>query len=140
MWRLGLSFKQIGKKLGVDPHKDEVVQIYQAIHEATGLDIEKDVNGPSKVSPSNPLWYTFRSEQNVIAESVVPRKEDILSLQPQQRIKERLGERAGFMLGIYQQVQAIAHDSLLKQAPPKSQVGRMTKWSTSPIIHLSNCF
>ena len=140
MRRLGLSFKQIGKKLGVDPHKDEVVQVYQAIQEATGLDIEKDVNGPSKVSPSNPLWYTFRSEQNVIAENVIPHKEDVLSLRPQQRIKERLGEHAGFMLGIYQQVQAITHEEILsslKQAPPKSQVGRMTKWI--PHLQLSIC-
>ena len=44
---------------------------------------------------------------------------------------KRLGEHAGFMLGIYQQVQAVAHEEILsslKQAPPTSQVGRMTKW------------
>ena len=54
--RLGLSYKQIGKKLGVDPHKEEVLQVYHSIEQATGVDVE-DVKGPSKVSPNNPLWY-----------------------------------------------------------------------------------
>ena len=129
--RLGLSFKQIGKKLGVDPHKEEVMQVYRAIEEATSLDIEKDVRGPTKVSPTNPLWYTFRSEREVIAESVVPRKEDVLSLLPQHRVKQRLGEHAGFMLGVYRQVQTIVHEEILssiKGASPRSQIGLQARW------------
>ena len=63
----------------VDPHEEEVMQVYPVIKQATSLDIEKDVKGPIKVSLTNPLWFTFRSEREVIAESIVPRKEDVLS-------------------------------------------------------------
>ena len=57
------------------------------------------VPGPSKVSPTNPLWYTFESERDVITSSIVPGNDNLLNLRPQQRIKERLGEHAGFKVG-----------------------------------------
>ena len=41
--------------LGVDPHKGEVLQVYRAMEDVTGLNVESDVAGPSKVFPSNPL-------------------------------------------------------------------------------------
>ena len=128
--RLGLSYKQIGKKLGVDPHKEDVLQVYHAIRDSTGLNVE-DVPGPSKVSPTNPLWYTFESERDVIASSIVPGKDDLLNLRPQQRIKERLGEHAGFKLAAYLEVQEIVHEeivSAINGASVKSQVGQLKQW------------
>lgn len=137
--RLGLSYKQIGKKLGVDPHNEDVLQVYHAIQDATGLDVE-NVQGPSKVSPTNPLWYTFESERDVIASSVLPGKDDVLNLFPQQRIKDRLGEHAGFMLAAYLQVQSIMHEEIVSSingAAVKSQVGQLKQWIVN--LHLSIC-
>lgn len=130
MRRLGLSYKQIGKKLGVDPHKEEVLQVYESITESTGIDIET-VKAPNKVSPSSALWYTFRSERDVIANSIIPTKEDVLSLFPQHRIKQRLGEHAGFLLAAFRDVQKVIHEETLnslKGASPKSHVGQMKNW------------
>ena len=121
----------MAKKIGVDPHKGEVLQVYRAMEDVTGLNVESDVAGPSKVFPSNPLWYLFRSELDVVADSVVPNKEHVLSLNPQNRVKERLGENAGFMLGVYCQVQAIVREEILssvKGASPKSPIGKMQRW------------
>lgn len=28
---MGLSYKQIGRKLGIDPHKEEVIQVYKSL-------------------------------------------------------------------------------------------------------------
>ena len=129
--RLGLSYKQIGKKLGIDPHREDVLQVYEAIKDATHLDIQRDVEGPAKVSPTNPLWYTFRSERDIIAKSIIPPREHVLSLGPQHRVKERLGDHAGFMLGMYRQVQSIIHEEILSSfdgAPHKSPIGQMQQW------------
>ena len=103
------------------------MQVYRAIEEAS-LDIDE---GPTKVSPTSPLVYTFRCEREVISESVVPRKEDVLSLLPQHRVKQGLDEHAGFMLGVYRQVQTIVHEVILssiKGASPRSQIRLQARW------------
>ena len=59
MKKLGLSYKQIGKKLGIDSHKEDVLQVFEAV----GCDVQS-ITCPAKVAPLTPLWYLFESELN----------------------------------------------------------------------------
>ena len=61
------------------------------MEDVTGLNVKSDVAGPLK----------FFSATHIVADSVGPDKEHVLSLNPPQCVKERLGENAGFMLGVY---------------------------------------
>ena len=97
--RLGLSYKQIGRKLGIDPHKDDVIQVYTALR----IDIQQ-VKGPSKITPPTPLWYLFDSEREVIKDSLLPSASNIRQLLPQERISNRLGDNSGLLLANYLKV------------------------------------
>lgn len=91
--KIGLSYKQIGRKLGIDCHKEDVIQVYKVL----GSNIE-EVKAPAKVSPPTPLWYLFDSEKELIKDYLLPSQTDVKQLLPQKRVLSRLGENAGFML------------------------------------------
>ena len=136
--RLGLSYKQIGRKLGIDPHKEDVIQVYTAL----GIDVQK-VAGPSKVTPRTPLWYLFDSEREIIKDCILPSTSDILQLLPQERISSRLGEHSGFLLATYLKVAEIIDEEVqiaVTGAPPKSNVSELHQWDgglSAAMIHQS---
>ena len=136
--RLGLSYKQIGRKLGIDPHKEDVIQVYTAL----GIDVEQ-VSGPAKVTPPTPLWYLFDSEREVIKNCVLPSTADILQLLPHERICNRLGDNSGFSLATYLKVAEIIDEEVqmsLTRAPSKSNIGELQQWDdglSAALIHQS---
>lgn len=124
--KIGLSYKQIGRKLGIDCHKEDVMQVYKAL----GTNIET-VKGPSKVSPLTPLWYLFDSEKELIKDFMLPSQTDVKQLLPQNRILSCLGENAGFMLNIYLKVNKIMSEEILSAfggASDSSSLGNLKKW------------
>lgn len=126
MKKIGLSYKQIGKKLGIDSHKDEVLQVYHSL----GADVET-IKAPAKVSPPTPLWYFFDSERELIGRHILPSQMDFKSLLPQNRIVDRLGENAAFMLDIYSKVNTIINEeihSTFNSASSKSSLGEFKRW------------
>ena len=136
--RLGLSYKQIGRKLGIDPHKEDVLQVYSAL----GIDIQK-FKGPSKVTPPTPLWYLFDSEREIIKESLLPSASSVLQLLPQDRISSRLGDNSGFLLNTYLKVAEVIDEEVqaaVTGASSKSTVGELRQWDgglSAAILHQS---
>lgn len=124
---MGLSYKQIGKKLGIDSHKEEVIQVYKSL----GIDIET-VHAQAKVAPPTALWYLFDSEREVIKSEILPSPMHVKELLPQNRIVSRLGDNAGYMLHMYQKVNAIIGEeiaSTFEGASATSSLGSMKKWN-----------
>ena len=71
MKKLGLSYKQIGKKLGIDSHKEDVLQVFEAV----GCDVQS-ITCPARVAPPTPLWYLFESECELIQSHILPSNTD----------------------------------------------------------------
>lgn len=124
--KLGLSYKQIGKKLGIDSHKEEVIQIYKSL----GINIET-MDAKAKVSPPTALWFLFDSEREIIKSDLLPSPMDIKELYPQNRITSRLGGNAGFMLNAYMKVSEIIGEEILSTyegAGTTTSLGSIKKW------------
>lgn len=133
MKKMGLSYKQIGRKLGIDCHKGEVLQVYETL----GADVQA-IKAPAKVSPPTPLWYFFDSEREVIKKHILPSQADVKQLLPQNRVIDRLGENSAFMLGIYLKVNTIINEeiqSAYNGSSSKSSLGGFKKWDSD----LSSC-
>lgn len=127
MRKLGLSFKLIGKKLGIDCHRDGVIQVYKSL----GIDNIEKLKAPAKVSPPTPMWYFFDSERELIKTSILPSPVDIKEHDPQSRIVSRLGENAGFMLDIFLKVGQIVNEEIISAyngAKTNSPLGTIKKW------------
>ena len=63
---------------------------------------------------------------------MLPSKTDVLQLQPQNRIRDRLGDNAGYMMAIYLKVSEIMHEevqSAITGAPANSSVGKLNEWT-----------
>ena len=133
MCKAGLSFKMIGKKIGIDPSREEVLGVYEVFydHEDGLLDIEA-VQAPSKINPPTPLWYMFESELDVVAANAIPDPADILSHNLQQRVKERLGTHAPHFLDAYLEVGDIINEELAictLNASPQTRLGKLSAWT-----------
>ena len=103
----GLSFSSIGKKLGIDNTKEEVLNVYKVMQECDGSlpDIETMETHALKSYPT-PLWFLFNSELDIIAKDAIPDDSNISTGVPR-RISERLGERAVELLGAYMLVNTV---------------------------------
>ena len=86
------------KKIEIDPSKDEVLTVYEVLHENLEGDppAVKSVTSPSHVSP--PLWYMFDSELDQAANCALPSEADLLHGNPQSVVIDKLGEHGGSML------------------------------------------
>lgn len=129
--KLGLSYKQIGRKLGIDSHKEEVLQVYKSLD----IDIEK-IKAQAKVSPPTGLWYLFDSEREVIKSDILPSPTHIKELLPQNRIFSRLGNDAGYMLDMYLKVSEIITEEICSSyqgAGDSSHVGHLKKWDSGDV-------
>ena len=112
---LGLSYKQIGKKLGIDPSKEEVLTVFNVIQKQSNdqfLNVEQ-IKAPSKISPPTPLWFAWSSELETISSSAFPSAADLLSRCPHQQVIDRLGLHAPYMLDIYLDVGQIVNEVIL---------------------------
>lgn len=139
--RVGLSFKQIGKKLGIDCSKEEVLTVYNVLSE--GLEGElpsvSEVKAPTRVSPPTPLWTLFDSELDLIANHALPIKQDCLIGRPELSIVNQLGEHAGLMLDTYLSVSKVIHERLeftLSNAPEKSRVAQIAGMTNNLAVKL----
>ena len=106
------------------------------------LDIDAEaIKAPAKVSPPTPLWYLFQSEKEVIRDNILATSTDILQLRPHDKVVDRLGDNAGFMLGIYLEVSRVLNEEIdhaISGASPKSRVGQLKLWNgelPAEIIH-----
>ena len=133
MKKIGLSYKQIGKKLGIDRHKEDVLQVYKSL----GADVQS-IKAPAKVTPPTPLWYLFESERDAIKKCMLPSQADVKQLLPQNRVVARLGESAASLLDIYLKVHTIINEEIqaaYNGASSKSSLGGFKKWDGD----LSSC-
>ena len=112
--RMGLSYKQIGKKLGIDPSKEEVMTVYSVLNE--GLEGDplgvESIKAPARIQPPTPLWFLFDSELDLVANHAFPTEASVLQGNPQNAIVKKLGEHAGFMLQNYLLVAEVLHEQL----------------------------
>ena len=81
------------------------------MYQALDIDAES-IKAPAKVSPPTPLWYLFQSEKEVIRDNILATSADILQLRPHDKVVDRLGDNAGFMLGIYLEVSRILNQEI----------------------------
>ena len=79
--RRGMSYASIGQKLGIDPSKDEVLNVYHAIREVAPetADIEAESVTVLKHYPTL-LWYLWKSECDIIAKESIPILDGLLSM------------------------------------------------------------
>ena len=139
--RLGLSYKQIGKKLGIDPSKEEVLTVFNVIHKQSNDQFPnvEQIKAPSKISPPTPLWFAWSSELETISSSAFPSAADLLSRCPHQQVIDRLGLHAPYMLDIYLDVGQIVNEAILSTmegAPPSSPLGQFQKWTNKFPVRL----
>ena len=70
--RRGMSYASIGKKLGIDPSKEEVLSVYKILKEV-GDDLanveSEDITVPKQYPTL--LWFMWNSELDVIAQASV---------------------------------------------------------------------
>ena len=90
--RMGLSYKQIGKKLGIDPSKEEVMTVCSTLYDGLQGGVES-IKAPTQIQPRTLLWFLFHRN-------------------PQNTLVEKLGEHAGYMLENYLTVADILHQQL----------------------------
>ncbi len=92
--RLGLSFKGLGKKIGIDCSREEVVRIFDIARENSPGNLPNVQTMPisAKRQLPTPLWFLFSSELDEIAQHALPKRADVLSTGPHVRVQERLGE------------------------------------------------
>jgi len=88
-----MSYASIGRKLGTDPSKDEVLNVYRAIREVAPetADIEAERVTVLKHYPT-PLWYLWKRECDIIAKESIPSLDGLLSMGVSSCIVNRLGE------------------------------------------------
>ena len=103
--RRGMSYASIGRKLGIDPSKDEVLNIYRAIKEAAPEtpDVEKE-NVTVLKHYLSPLWFLWKSEADIVAKECAVSLDGILSMGISSRIVSRLGEGASTKLAAFVEV------------------------------------
>ena len=105
-----------------------LIHVYQALD----IDVEA-IKAPSKkISPPTLLLYLFQSEKEVIAEHSLALPSDILQLHPHDKIVDRLGDNAGFMLATYLEVSRVMNEEItcaISGASPTSRMGQLYKWN-----------
>ena len=126
MRRLGLSFKSIGKKLGIDTSKDDVISVFDILKAESGSDhppLSHIVPKAHFKQPPSPLWMLFDSEIEQITQNALPNGVDLLQLGPHHKVLSRLGDNAGCMLDAYLVVRKIISEEIhiaINNAPPGS--------------------
>ena len=131
--RRGISYSSIGKKLGIDNTKDEVLCVYEVMKQcdATLPDVGSEEHPMVKTYPT-PLWYMFNSELDIVAKESVPDAQQVLATRVQERVSSRLGERACDMLTSYIEVAQIIKEELLMSitnSSSSSPLGKLNVWT-----------
>ena len=140
--RRGMSYASIGRKLGIDPSKDEVLNIYRAIKEAAPEtpDVEKENVTVLKHYPT-PLWFLWKSEADIIAKECAVNLDGILSMGISSRIVSRLGEGASTKLAAFVEVSKMMTEEVritLTNVDRKTELGKVLAWSNdlqSKVVH-----
>jgi len=133
--RRGMSYASIGRKLGIDPSKDEVLNVYRAIKEVDSdtPDIEKEDVTVLKHYPT-PLWFLWRSEADIIAKECIPNLDSILCMGISSRIVTRLGEDASTKLAAFVEVSEIMTEEVginLTNVDRNAELGKILAWSNN---------
>lgn len=133
--RRGISYSSIGKKLGIDNTKEEVLSVFSVMKEMDSTlpdvsDVDRDC--PMVKSYPTPLWFFFNSELDIIARESIPVAQHFLQTNVQERVASRLGEKAGEMLRNYLEVNEIIKEEVTSSISNCSQstpLGRLNMWS-----------
>ncbi len=112
--RLGLSFKGLGKKIGIDCSREEVVRIFDIARDNSPGNLPNVQTMPisAKRQLPTPLWFLFSSELDEIAQHALPKSADVLSTGPHVRVQERLGEDSAWMLQTYLTIGKIIQEEI----------------------------
>ena len=133
--RRGISFSCIGKKLGIDNTKEEVLNVFTIMKEcdASLPDISQiDKECPMVKNFPTPLWFMFDSELEILAQESVPSTQYFLQSNVQERIASRLGERGGHMLANFIEVNEIVKEELCSTIGNSSgscHLGKVNVWT-----------
>ena len=140
--RRGMSYAGIGKKLGIDPSKEEVLNVFRAVKEADSdiPNIEEENVTILRHYPT-PLWFLWNSETDIIAQESVPSIDGILAMGISSRVLARLGEDAAVKLSAFVEVSEVITEEVgisLTNVDSKSQMGKVAAWSNnlqSKVVH-----
>ena len=131
----GISFSCIGKKLGIDNTKGEVLNVFTVMKECDGtLPDVQEVQTPSLRNYPTPLWYLFDSELDIIARESVPDIKKILATSVQEKVASRLGERGCDMLSTFIEVNEIIKEELIiamNNGSSESHLGMLAGWTNN---------
>ena len=132
--RLGLSFKAISKKLGIDKSKEELLQVSRVLQAGCKdcLPSIDAVDIPYRRSLPTPLWYLWDSELDIIGKSALPSQVDLMAQSPHFRVLQHLGTDAGWMLQTLLDVQQVVHQEVLNSFEytlQDSTLGQVELWT-----------
>ena len=100
-------------------------QCNPSLPDVTKLDVTTVQNIPT------PLWFLFDSELDIIARDSLPDSQPLLASSVQERVFDRLGERAVTMLTNFMDVNIITEEvsAALISSTSSSPLGKLCKWS-----------
>ena len=129
----GISYSSIGKKLGIDNTKEEVVKVFKAMKDCdTSLPSLENVEKPICKSFPTPLWFLFNSELDIVAQASNIDRSELLATGIQQRVASRLGERANELLVSFMEVNDVIREeisSTLSGCGKESSLGKINAWT-----------
>ena len=133
--RRGISFSSIGKKLGIDNTKEEVLSVFSIMKQMNNnlpdvADVDREC--PMVKTYPTPLWFLFNSELDIIAKESIPVAQHFLQTNVQERVASRLGDKATEMLSNYLEVNEIVKEevtSSISNCSPSTTLGKLNVWS-----------
>lgn len=137
--RRGISFSCIGKKLGIDNTKEEVLNVFSIMKEcdASLPDISQiDKECPMVKNFPTPLWFMFDSELDILAQESIPAAQYFLQCYVQERIASRRGERGEHMLANYIEVNEIVKEELCSTTSGSCYLCNVNVWTKKSDQHV----
>ena len=133
--RRGISYSCIGKKLGIDNTKEEVVNVFKVMKECDdSLPSVDQLESPIVKAFPTPLWILFDSEIDLLVSECTPSIQHVIASAVQERVFSRLGERASEMLTTYIEVNEVLKEEMtmtISNASDRSPLGKHALWSNN---------
>ena len=140
----GISFSSLGKKLGIDNTKEEVVNVFKVMQECDRSlpDVEK-IDTPILKSYPTSLWFLFDSELDAIAADALPHSSYFSTSGLYRRLSSCLGDRGVELVSSYLVVNSILREEIatsIESSDPNNALGKLEVWTNGlPSKLLAKC-
>ena len=136
--RRGVSYASLGRSyIGIDPSKDEVLNVFRVIREVAPDIYTPVIEGEEVTTPKQyptPLWYIWKSETDNITKECTPKLDSLLSLGLSARIFRHLGDDTTTKLAAFIEVSDVLTEDIgisFTNVDKKSIFGKELMWSNN---------